>query len=118
MKYRRLTVATLVGVAVPCLGVCLYSFLRLAYQQNALSDQWIKLSSSILKIPEWPCLLVEGFGITLATIFYDPHFVGSLFWHSLFEYLFINSIGWTLLAYGVIRAVSYLSLRRGFRAAR
>lgn len=111
MKRTQITWALSIGVLAPLLGIFLHSFLGLAYQRDALTPEWITVTSWIFLTLQWPRLLLELFHIRLATSFYDSHFVGSFFWQTLGEYFFVNFIGWALLVYLVLHVAFWLSAR-------
>jgi len=109
VKRTQITLALSAGVFAPILGIFLHSFLYLAYQHKALAPKWITVTSWILSILQWPCLLLEQFQISLATCFYDPHFVGSLFWTSVSEYFFVNFVGWSIFFYLALYVAFWVS---------
>ncbi len=91
---KRFASLFLVGIAVSLVGVFLESFLRLAYEHNALGQFPMDLATSLLLTLGWPGLFVDWLGFSGATDFTHSHIKGSAFWLSVVSYVAINSLGW------------------------
>jgi hypothetical protein len=111
VKTIFIIVLLIAGAMLALLGVFLESLLRLAYDHNALSQEWQSVSVSVLLVLQWPGLLVEKLGITGATYFTHSHSLGEDFWYSLVNYFIVNSAGWSILLLTLAWAASKLKAR-------
>ena len=83
------------------LYVMLDAVLRLAYSHSALCDLGIKAGVFLHNLVSWPILLWSHLSNNPTASYAHSHAQGSDFWTLMFEFIAGNSLGWSVLIYGL-----------------
>lgn len=93
---KNIAFSLVLGMAIAFSSALAIPLFKLAYEQNALSQEFYLICDRLQLFLEWPALLLYAvFGYT-GYIFFHPHAAGTAFWHSFVGYIMINGIGWSL----------------------